>query len=140
MKKIFSYTSILLGVVLLQSCSKQSSDEMLISPQSNNTANGIEATVKSNALYQLNLSDFNNVAILKQASHFQISQAGIDSKTGSMVYKYTPAQDYTGADEVMLTASKTVAVTGSGCSNGNNHTSTTSTVTSNISIKINVTN
>src|SRR5438045_3218282 len=104
MKKIFTFITILITIVLLQSCSKQSSNEMVISPQINTSS--INATVKTNGTYELALSDIDNVTISKQASHFQISQAGLDNKTGLLVYKYQPAQDFTGSDEVVLSTSK----------------------------------
>ena len=138
MKKIFFYTSILICIGLFQSCSKKS-DEMLISPQISSTANIINATIKSTGIYQLSLSNVQNLTIAKQASHFQISEAGYDSKTGLMVYKYIPAQDYIGSDEVLLSTSKVVSSGIGGCHNDNSHASSTVT-TSNISVKINVTN
>src|SRR5215203_1449889 len=98
MKKIFTYSSILMSMILLQSCSKQSSNEMLISPQV--STSNINATLKSNGTYQLTLDKLANVTIAKQASHFQTSQAGLDSKTGLLVYTYQPAQGYVGSDEV----------------------------------------
>ena len=139
MKKIFSYTSILISIVLFQSCSKKS-DEMLISPQISATSNVINTTIKSTGIYQLSLSSVQNVTIAKQASHFQVSEAGYDSKSGLMVYKYIPAQDFIGSDEVLLSTSNTVSSGAGGCHNNNNHTSNTVTTTSNISVKINVTN
>jgi len=137
MKKIFTYSSILMGILFLQSCSKQSSNEMLISPQINTSI--INATLKSNETYVLTLDNLANVSIARQASHFQTSEAGPDSKTGLLVYKYQPAQDYIGLDEVLLSTSKSVvsASTG-GCNNGSSSYHA-STVTSNVSIKLNVT-
>jgi len=138
MKKLFLPTSILISIVLLQSCSKKS-DEMLISPQITSNASVINATIKSTGIYQLSLSNVQKVTIAKQASHFQLSEAGYDSKSGSMVYKYIPAQDFIGSDEVLLSTSNTVLSGAEGCHNNNSHTSSTVT-TSNISVKINVTN
>jgi len=138
MKKIFTYTTILMSIVLLQSCSKQSSNEMLISPRVNNT--DINATLKSDGTYQLALDNFQNAAISKQASHFQISEISPDNKTGLPVYKYQPSQGFVGVDEVLLSTSKNIVSEsmGGGCNNsgGAYHTST---VTSSLSIKLNVT-
>ena len=141
MKKIFTCTSILMSIVILQSCSKQSATEMLASPQITTTT--INATVKSNGIYTLNLEDFENISIDKQASHFQISQTEPDNKTGSFIYKYQPVQDYTGSDEVVLSTSKKVVSTMmEGCHDGNingsPHPSTT-IVASSITIKIGIT-
>lgn len=126
-----------MSIVLLQSCSKQSSNEMLISTKINTIPNIFNAAIKSNGIYQLSLDNMENVTITKQASHFRISEAGYDSKTGLMVYNYAPAQDYIGTDEVLLSTSKSTVSSGTGgCSNNSN---TTTTITY-ISIKINVTN
>ena len=138
MKKIFTYSSILMGILFLQSCSKQSSNEMLISPRINST--DVNATVKSDGTFQLALDNFQNAVITKQASHFQISETSLDSKTGLLVYKYQPSPGFVGVDEVLLSTSKNV-VSGNmdgGCNNsgGAYHTST---VTSSLSIKLNVT-
>ena len=137
MKKIFTYSSILMSIILLQSCSKQSPNEML-SPRTSST--DVNATIKSDGTYQLALDNFQNAVISKQASHFQISEISLDSKTALLVYKYQPSPGFVGVDEVLLSTSKNV-VSGSmdgGCNNGGGayHTST---VTSSLSIKLNVT-
>ena len=54
----------------------------------------INATVKSNGVYQLTLDKQQNAVITRQASHFQLSQVGMDSKTGLLLYKYQPAEGY----------------------------------------------
>ena len=123
----------------MQSCSKQSPDEMRTSPQV--STNNINATVKSNEIYQLTLDNAAKAVITRQASHFQISEAASDNKTGLLVYKYQPVKGYIGSDEVLLSISKNVVSEGiaaGGCTNsGNGYHS--NTVTSNISIKLNVT-
>jgi hypothetical protein len=137
MKKIFTCSSILIGIIILQSCSKQSSKEMLMSPQVSSSI--INATLKSNGTYQLTLDKLANVVIAKQASHFQTSQAGLDNKTGLLVYTYQPVQGYIGLDEVLLSTSKNVVSESTGgCSNGGSSYHT-STVKTDISIKLNVT-
>lgn len=138
MKRIFTYSSILMGIFFLQSCSKQSSNEMLISPRINNT--DINATLKNDGTYQLALDNFQNAAISKQASHFQMSEIGLDNKTGLLVYQYQPSQGFVGVDEVLLSTSKNIASESmaGGCNNsgGAYHAST---ITSSLSIKLNVT-
>ncbi len=115
---------------------------MLISPQITSNASVINATIKSTGIYQLSLSNVQRVTIAKQASHFQVSEAGYDSKAGSMIYKYIPAQDFVGSDEILLSTSNTTLSSGTGgCHNNNNsHAGSSVTITSNISVKINVTN
>ena len=139
MKKIFTYASVLMGFVISQSCSKQSAREMVMSPAISTQI--INAEVKNNATYQLPLDKFQNVTIVQQASHFQLSSVGLDNKTGLLLYKYQPAQDYTGTDEVLLSTSKNVvsAVSGENCNNREgSYMTTAAVVTSNINIKIKV--
>jgi len=139
MKKLFLFPAILLGIlVVFQSCSKRSATEAM-APVNPNVVN---ATIALNGSYQLPIDNSVTISISKQAAHFQVSQTGTDSKTGAPVYKYVPAVDYVGGDEVILSNTKTSFVTGSGCSN--NHTSSsgepgTTTITTFTTIKINVT-
>lgn len=137
MKKIFTCASLLMGIVMSQSCSKQSSKEMLISPVTNTST--INASVKSNEIYQLTLDKLQNAVITRQASHFELSQVEMDSKTGLLLYKYQPARGYIGPDEVLLSTSKTVVSASAGICNNRGNMYTTTVVTSNISLKINVT-
>jgi hypothetical protein len=60
--------------------------------------------------------------IVKQAAHFKISEASSD-ENGDLVYRYTPASDFSGSDavEVVYTAA---GATGSGCSGTSGETST----------------
>jgi hypothetical protein len=138
MRKLYLFPAFLLGIlVVFQSCSKRSATEAMapVNP------NIINATIALNGSYQLPVDNSGTISISKQASHFQVSQTGTDSKTGAVVYKYVPAVDYTGTDEVILSNTKTRLVTGSGCPN--NHTSngeaTTATTTTFTTIKISVT-
>ena len=137
MKKIFTYTTILMSIILLQSCSKQSPNEML-SPRISST--DVNVTIKSDGTYQLALDNFQNAVISKQASHFQLSEISLDSKTALLVYKYQPSPGFVGVDEVLLSTSKNIVSEsmGGGCNNSGSayHAST---VTSSLSIKLNVT-
>lgn len=139
MRKLLLFPAVLLGnLIVFQSCSKQSVTEA-VAPM---TTNVINATIALNGSYQLPINNSGSVTISRQASHFQLSQTEADSKSGFTVYKYIPAQDYAGTDEVVLSNTKTIiASAGSGCSN--NHTSNsdnTTTSTSYITVKINITN
>ena len=139
MRKLFLFPAVLLGSLLVfQSCSKQSSNEM-VAPMRTNIVN---ATIAPNGSYQMRIENAGNVVISKQASHFQVSQAELDSKSGVTVYKYIPAVDYRGTDEVVLSNTKTFITTGSsGCSgNHNNNSISTTSSTSYTTIKINITN
>jgi hypothetical protein len=139
MRKLFLSPAVLLGIlVVFQSCSKQSIRET-VAPINTNT---ITATIAPNGSYRLpidNSGSVSSVSISMQASHFQVSQTELDSKSGFTVYKYIPAVDYRGTDAVVLSNTKISVVTGSGCPN--NHTSTSETTTSTtsyITVKINV--
>ena len=77
--------------------------------------------------------------IYKQASHFTESTIGKDSKTGLVLYKYTPETDFTGQDEVTLSDTKTyTSGNGRGCNNSMNTESRTVSSTSFITIKFKV--
>jgi hypothetical protein len=129
--------SLIVGLVLFQSCSKQSNNQ-IVAPMHTNIVN---ATIAPNGTYQLGIENSGNVSISMQASHFKLSQTELDGKSGVMVYKYVPAADYRGTDEVVLSNTKTIVTTGSsGCSG--NHTSNSNNITSSTSyttVKINIT-
>jgi hypothetical protein len=138
MRKLFLFPAVLMGIlVVFQSCSKQSSNNT-VAPMRTNIIN---ATIAPNGSYQLSVDNSGTVSISKQASHFQVSQIEPDSKSGLIVYKYIPAVDYRGIDEVVLSNTKTFITGSSGCpgnhtSNSDNTTSSTSYTT----VKINITN
>ena len=135
MKKIITASVVLL--VLHQSCTKSSQDDFSASGSARNDQ-VIKASVAPGQTFVLTLGYSGSASINRQASHYQISQTGIDDKDGSLIYKYIPAVDYLGIDEVSLTY-KTEASPGStnGCSNGGNNNTSKST---SITVKINVTN
>ncbi|MEP6583948.1 MAG: hypothetical protein ABJA90_06765 [Ginsengibacter sp.] len=101
-------------MILFQSCSKPSVNE-LIAPASSNVIN---AKIIANQTYTLNISSMPNVNVEKQASHYKISKTGTDEKSGQPVYQYQPAQDFKGSDEIVLSSKVTVYSTDnrSGCS------------------------
>ena len=139
MRKLFSLPAFLLGIlVVFQSCSKQSPSEA-IAPINPNIVN---ATIALNGSYQLPINNAGDVSISKQASHFQVSKTELDSKSGLIVYKYVPAVDYRGTDEVVISNIKTSLITGSGgCSNNHisNSENTTTSTTTYTTVKINIT-
>jgi len=138
MRKLFLFPAVLTGfLVTFQSCSKQSSNNT-VAPMRTNIVN---ATIAPNGSYQLNFENAGNISISRQASHFKVSQTEPDSKNASIMYKYVPAVDYRGTDEVVLSNTKTVRTTGrTECSS--NHTSNSGNTTSSTSyttVKINIT-
>ncbi len=102
MKKLYLIPIVFLFMTIFQSCSKQSANE-LIAPASPNP-NVISATIAPNQSYVFNVNSSIDVSIERQASHYRISKAGPDSKSGLVVYEYLPAQDFTGKDEVVLSS------------------------------------
>ena len=136
MRKLFYFSAILLCILSFQSCSKESANEMV---QSTPPANIINATVALNKTYQLTFNS-GEVNISKQASHFKVSQVEPGTENGSIVYKYAPAADYIGADEVVLSITKAATTENGGCNtNGYNNGRSTSYSTSYTTIKINIT-
>ena len=103
--------------------------------------NVINATIAPNGTYQLSMDNSVIVSISKQASHFQVSRTELDSKSGLMVYKYIPAADYRGTDEVVLSNTTTFKGTGTGsCTNNHNSNSdNTTSSTSYTTVKISIT-
>ena len=84
----------------------------------------ITADVAAGQTYIFNAGTTGTLSVNQQASHYQLSQAGIDSKNGAAIYTYTPVAGYTGADEVSL--KHTMPNTGGqessgGCHNGSHH-------------------
>jgi hypothetical protein len=137
MRQIIFLPVLLFGFLLLtQSCTKESrSDGNINSPET------INATVSAKNPYTLDVSNFANVSISKQAGHFAVSQTETDETQGARVYKYTPQTDYSGKDEVELSVSKTTYSSGGGgCNNGGGSGSYANTYTSRILIKFNITN
>ena len=139
MRKLFLFPAVFLGIlVVFQSCSKQSSNN-IVAPIRTNVIN---ATIAPNGTYQLSLDNSVTVSVSKQASHFQVSRTELDSKSGFMVYKYIPAADYRGTDEVVLSNATTFKATGTGsCPNNHNSNSdNTTSSTSYTTVKLNITN
>ncbi len=140
MKKLYFITIVLLCMMIVfQSCSKQSTNQM-IAPASPNVINAI---IAPNQSYLLNVNSTGNVSIEKQASHYQVSKAAPDTKSGKIVYEYLPAKDYTGKDEVVLSSKITIYTSegGGGCnSSHNNNSVTTSYSTSFTTIRLTIAN
>jgi hypothetical protein len=90
----------------------------------------------------MDLSNAGTVSILRQAIHFSVSETIVNNENGSQVYKYIPAKDFTGNDEVLLLSNKSEeshSVSNSGgC--GNSSAYTTSIGTKYTTIKITVGN
>ena len=136
MRKLFYFSAILLCILSFQSRSKESANEMV---QATPPANIINATVALNKTYQLTFNS-GEVNISKQASHFKVSQVEPGTENGSIAYKYAPAADYIGTDEVVLSITKAFTTENGRCNtNGYSDSRSTSYSTSYTTIKINIT-
>lgn len=139
MRKLFLLTVVSIGLMLFTaSCSKQSREEMGIK-----VSETITATVSVNNPYLLQLNNYGEANISKQAVHFDVSKTDISGESGTLVYKYLPKPGFTGADEVELVVSKKSNYrTGGGCSNtgGNVSSGGSYTHTAKLLVKFTVTN
>ncbi len=135
MKKTLSLTAVIFfAISLLVSCSKSTKDNF--TPSTSRTADRvINATVAPGQTYILTISTSGEANISKQASHFLVSETGVDEKNGALIYKYLPATGFTGTDEVVLTHRTDIYKSGSDCNYGGDSRSSHA---SSISIKFNV--
>lgn len=102
MKKIFWALTILFGTTLLiQSCKKDAATEP--------TTQTITQTLRANQSYQFDLGNFGDeegASISKQATNFSISSVDREINTGKVIYKYVPATNFVGADEVEIKSAR----------------------------------
>lgn len=108
-KLLFLFVGITL--ILTQSCQKFNLSKDILEKRS------IAASIKANETYTftlpVNAKDAADVSITTQASHFKVSEI-VTNANGNLVYQYTPEQDYTGTDAVVITG-KGSARLGGGC-------------------------
>jgi hypothetical protein len=121
MRKIILFPLFLLGVLIVSpSCKKESHDKMVLSVPDET----VNVKIAPNQSYKMDLADAGTVIISRQATHFLVSEAGVNNESNTLAYKYIPATDFTGNDEVVLLSTKTVtgnyANNSGGCSGGNN--------------------
>jgi hypothetical protein len=88
---------VVLGITLfLSSCRKNKEKETTLL---------VEATIKVNQLYEYYLGNFGDeegATITRQASNYLVSATNRDIATGNIVYKYIPALNFIGTDEVEI--------------------------------------
>ncbi len=140
MKKIAA-ASILLACILLQSCSKQEMNRASVPLPGQSAMDGqiINAKVSPGGIYNLNFTAPAIVTIVRQASHFTISEAKLGETSGSVNYRYSPADKFLGEDRVTLSYKSSSYSDNGGCHGGpggNQNDATLNYVT----IKINVAN
>ena len=134
MKNTVVFGAILLCLISVQSCTKNSKDNLIAPAQPNQF---IKASISSGQTYVFTAGSTGTLIISQQASHYQMSQAGSDVN-GSIIYKYNSIPGYTGPDEVILSYNPK-AVTSEGksrCPASQNGSDPSNTI---ISIKINIT-
>jgi len=143
MRKIHFLPMLLLVLMVsFLSCKKESINNTLSSSPAN-TGEAIAVKITANQSYVFNQPDASNLSINRQASHFSVSEAVANTETGGFSYRYVPAADYTGVDEISLISSKTIinySSSGeSGCSSGGSSADKTAS-TSFITLKITIAN
>ena len=139
MKKILAYSTVLCCLlVLAQSCTKQQLPNTGEQPEQ-----VINATVVPGQTYTFTPPSSGTLTISRQAAHFDVSEVGTgkNNSSNAVVYQYSPVAGYKGADEVALNFSTTVLASGNsgGCQGSSNSSSTYTTVTNTIIIKLNIT-
>lgn len=138
MKKICAFTVVLFFIcVLLTSCSKQSINDE-VSPHLNNIVN---ATIAPNQNYTITISEPGEVAIVKQAKHYKTSEIKFGEDGTQTTYSYSPAKDYVGTEEVILTNKKSNVLIYRGCNGGHtNNPANASYTTVYTMLRINISN
>ncbi len=111
MKKIYASAATFFICIMLLSCSKQSINDE-VSPDLTNVIN---ATIAPNQSYHFTVSEPGEVSIVKQGKHYKTSEMAREAESGKMIYNYTPAQDYTGTEEIILTNKKAIPIISGGC-------------------------
>ena len=140
MRKLILLPVLFTGMIIFSfSCKKQSHD-ILVTSAAGETIN---VRIAPNQSYQMDLTNAGTVSISKQAIHFSVSETIVNNENGTQIYKYIPATDFTGNDEVVLLSNKTDdnhSVTNSGGCPGSSNAYTTSIGTKYTTIKIMVSN
>ncbi len=143
MKKYYSIiVTLVLAAFLLSSCSKESINDSINLPSAPSTT-VINTTIAPNQTYQFNVNNPGEVTVAKQAKHYKISEIGSGEESAQVIYKYTPAQDFIGIEEIIVANKKVNPVIqgGSGCSsNHDNNTGDISYSTTYTMIRLNVSN
>jgi len=136
MRKLILLPILFAGMIVFSlSCKKESGDS-LVPPSVDETFN---VRIAPNQSYEMDLSNAGTVSIVKQATHFSVSETIVNSESGGQVYKYIPAKDFTGTDEVLLMATKSAeshSVNNSGCGNSSAYAASIGTKYTTIKITV----
>jgi hypothetical protein len=137
MKKLVAPSAVLIfSLIVFQSCTKDSSKDLAENIPAR-PDRIIEAKVGTGQMYTVTIDNMGQLSINRQAGHFKISQTTTNPATGSLVYNYSPADGFTGTDEVVL-EHKTEYIYSSNSSCGYGSNSAIGSRTNYISIKITV--
>src|SRR5947207_8832194 len=104
MRKLILLPLLLTVVIVFSFSCKKESRDMLVTSTAGETIN---VRIAPNQSYQMDLTNAGTVSISRQAIHFSVSEAIVNNETGVQAYKYIPAKDFTGNDEVVLLSNKT---------------------------------
>ena len=140
MKKIIAFCAVAFStLVILPSCSKSSSDSF-DEMSGLHPSKIIEARVTPGQIQTLDIDNFGELSIARQASHFKISQTGVNAQNGTLIYQYEPADGFSGSDEVLLAHKIPVVYgsTSSSCNSGDSQIKTGNQINY-IAVKITVT-
>ena len=137
MRKILCSTVVLLAL-FVSSCKK----ERVSRVPATQTDETINVKLAANEAYKLDLSNAGAVNIIKQASHFLVSETAMNTVKGGSVYNYTPAKDFRGKDEVVFLSTRTAVNTNSilpgGCYSDGHYDNSVSVISRHIILRIDV--
>ncbi len=104
MKNLFYTLTLLIGLVTLFSSCKKDSDSN--TPDCDlPTSQEFNVKITANETYMFDLGIFGDeegASISRQATHFSVSTVERDNNSGKIIYKYTPATNFVGTDEVQI--------------------------------------
>lgn len=100
-KSIFMFAFAGLVLAIMPSCQKEKVNAVVTKT--------VDATLKVNETYTFTLpaqEGDDAYEITTQASHYTVSKVGLDATGANMVYEYTPALDFVGTDQVVITTTE----------------------------------
>ena len=116
MKKIIAFGAVAFSTLVFLACTKSSSDSF-DQRESFAPDRTLEARVAPGQTQTLTIDNSGELSIARQASHFKISQTGVDPRNSSLIYQYAPAEGFSGSDEVLLALKTSMGMTGGGSCN-----------------------
>ena len=138
MKNIIAFGAVAFSTLVFLACTKSSSDSF-DQNQPFHPDRILEARVAPGQTQTVTIDNSGELSIARQASHFKISQTGVDPRNSSLIYQYSPAEGFSGSDEVLLALKTTMGMTSSGSCNYGDAGSKASSRTSYIAVKITIT-